>query len=162
MTDVNSGAQKVRVSVADWRVAEGEAALVTSGLGSCVAVGVYDPERAVGGLLHAMLPEAPSPVETPAKYVDAGLDELLSALYRRGASPDRVAAKVVGGSAMLDISVGGAIGQRNVEAARRVLEDAGVPLVAAETGGHSGRSVSFSPASGDLQISRVDSEVETI
>jgi len=159
---MSSGAQKTRVSVADWRVLDGKGPLVTSGLGSCVAVSVYDTDDAIGGLLHAMLPVAPSPVETPAKYVDSGLDEMLSAMYRRGASPDTVAAKVVGGSAMLDISVGEAIGDRNVEAAERALDDAGVPLVAAETGGNSGRSVSFCPASGDVTIDRVDSEVEVI
>ncbi|MXR21027.1 chemotaxis protein CheD [Halobacterium bonnevillei] len=159
---MSSGAQKTRVSVADWRVLDGEGPLVTSGLGSCVAVSVYDTDDAIGGLLHAMLPAAPSPVETPAKYVDSGLDEMLSAIYRRGASPDTVAAKVVGGSSMLDISVGEAIGDRNVEAAERALDDAGVPLVAAETGGNSGRSVSFCPASGDVTIDRVDSEVEVI
>lgn len=159
---MSSGAQKTRVSVADWRVLDGDGLLVTSGLGSCVAVSVYDTDAAVGGLLHAMLPAAPSPVDTPAKYVDSGLDGMLSAMYRRGASPDAVAAKVVGGSAMLDISVGEAIGDRNVEAAERVLDDADVPLVAAETGGNTGRSVSFCPVSGDVTIDRVDSEVEVI
>jgi chemotaxis protein CheD len=159
---VSSGAQKARVSVADWRVVEGNSVLVTSGLGSCVAVSVYDPAAGVGGLLHAMLPSAPTPVETPAKYVDSGLEEMLSAMYDDGASPGNVEAKVVGGSAMLDISVGEAIGDRNVAAAERALAAADVPLVAAETGGSSGRSVTFCPTSGDVTIDRVDSEVDVI
>lgn len=153
---MSGGTQTARVSVADWRVLGDSGTLVTSGLGSCVAVTVYDAEAGVGGLLHAMLPTAPSPVETPAKYVDSGLDEMLGALYRRGGSPETAAAKVVGGSAMLDISVGGAIGERNVAAAERVLEEAGVPLVAAETGGATGRSVTVSLASGDVTVNRVD------
>ncbi|WP_353633730.1 chemotaxis protein CheD [Halobacterium sp. NMX12-1] len=153
---MSSEPRKARVSVADWRVTDGEDSLVTSGLGSCVAVAVYDEDASVGGLLHAMLPAAPSPAETPAKYVDSGLDEMLAAMYRRGADPENVAAKLVGGSAMLDISVGEAIGDRNVEAAERALDDAGVPLLASETGGSTGRSVTFSPASGDVRIDRVD------
>ena len=152
----------VRVGVADWRVAANGSALVTSGLGSCVAVAVYDPAEGIGGLLHAMLPEAPAPVDTPAKYVDSGLDGMLGAMFRRGASPDNLAAKLAGGSSMLDISVGDAVGQRNVDAAHRVLDEADVQLVAAETGGNNGRSVSFSPASGEVTINRVDSEVEVI
>ena len=153
---MSSEPRKARVSVADWRVADGDDTLVTSGLGSCVAVAVYDSEAAVGGLLHAMLPAAPSPVETPAKYVDSGLDQLLAAMYRRGADPDNVAAKLVGGSAMLDISVGEAIGDRNVEAAKRVLGEAEIPVVASETGGSTGRSVTFCPANGDVTIDRMD------
>ncbi|MFB6068565.1 MAG: chemotaxis protein CheD [Halobacterium sp.] len=159
---MTADANTVRVGVADWRVADGDAVLVTSGLGSCVAVAVYDVEEGVGGLLHAMLPEAPPPADTPAKYVDSGLDEMLGAMLRRGASPGDLAGKLVGGSAMLDISVGEAIGDRNVAAARRALDDADVQLVAAETGGNNGRSVSFSPGSGDVTIDRVDTGVEVI
>ena len=153
---MSSETRKARVSVADWRVADGDDTLVTSGLGSCVAVAIYDAEAAVGGLLHAMLPAAPSPAEKPAKYVDSGLDQLLAAMYRRGADPEHVAAKLVGGSAMLDLSIGDAIGDRNVEAAERALEAAEIPLVASETGGSTGRSVTFCPASGDVTIDRVD------
>ena len=152
----------VRVGVADWRVADDDSILVTSGLGSCVAVAVYDPDAGVGGLLHAMLPEAPAPVDTPAKYVDSGFDEMREALSGLGADTENLSGKLAGGSSMLDISVGDAIGDRNVAAAERALAEADVDLVAAETGGNNGRSVSFSPTSGDVTIDRVDSEVQVI
>ena len=152
----------VRVGVADWRVADDDTLLVTSGLGSCVAVAVHDVDEGVGGLLHAMLPEADGPVENPAKYVDSGLDEMLSAMVRLGASPANLTAKLAGGSAMLDLSIGDGVGARNVAAAERALADADVELLASETGGDNGRSVSFSPASGDVTIDRVDAEVLVI
>jgi len=153
----------IRVGVADWRVTDDDdSLLVTSGLGSCVAVAVYDPDVGVGGLLHAMLPEADGPVENPAKYVDSGLDEMLSAMVRLGAGPENLAAKLAGGSTMLDLSVGDSVGARNVAAAERALADAGIELLDAETGGDSGRSVSFSPTSGDVTIDRVDAEVHVI
>jgi chemotaxis protein CheD len=152
----------IRVGVADWRVTDDDSLLVTSGLGSCVAVAVHDADEAVGGLLHAMLPEADGPVEKPAKYVDSGLDEMLSAMVRLGASPENLTAKLAGGSAMLDLSIGDGVGARNVAAAERALADADVDLLATETGGDSGRSVSFSPTSGDVTIDRVDAEVNVI
>jgi chemotaxis protein CheD len=152
----------VRVGVADWRVADDDTLLVTSGLGSCVAVAVHDVDEGVGGLLHAMLPEADGPVENPAKYVDSGLDEMLSAMVRLGASPANLTAKLAGGSAMLDLSIGDGVGARNVAAAERALADADVELLASETGGDNGRSVSFSPTSGDVTIDRVDAEVLVI
>lgn len=152
----------IRVGVADWRVADDDTLLVTSGLGSCVAVAVHDVDAGVGGLLHAMLPEADGPVENPAKYVDSGLDEMLSAMVRLGASPENLTAKLAGGSAMLDLSIGDGVGARNVAAAERALADADVELLASETGGDSGRSVSFSPTSGDVTIDRVDAEVLVI
>lgn len=152
----------IRVGVADWRVADDDTLLVTSGLGSCVAVAVHDADEGVGGLLHAMLPEADGPVDNPAKYVDSGLDEMLSAMVRLGASPGNLTAKLAGGSAMLDLSIGDGVGARNVAAAERALADASVDLLASETGGDSGRSVSFSPTSGDVTIDRVDAEVLVI
>ena len=152
----------IRVGVADWRVTGDDTLLVTSGLGSCVAVAVHDAKEGIGGLLHAMLPEADGPVDNPAKYVDSGLDEMLSAMMRLGASPEGLTAKLAGGSAMLDLSIGDGVGARNVAAAERALADADVALLASETGGDSGRSVSFSPTSGDVTIDRVDAEVHVI
>ncbi|SEV93621.1 chemotaxis protein CheD [Halobacterium jilantaiense] len=152
----------IRVGVADWRVTDDDSLLVTSGLGSCVAVAVHDADAEVGGLLHAMLPEADGPVENPAKYVDSGLDEMLSAMMRLGASPGNLIAKLAGGSSMLDLSIGDSVGARNVAAAERALADAGIDLLSSETGGDSGRSVSFSPTSGDVTIDRVDAEVLVI
>lgn len=154
--------QSVRVSVADWGIATDGQTLVTSGLGSCVAVAVYDEEQSLGGLLHAMLPEAPATADKPAKYVDTGLDAMLAALESEGAQRDSLSAKLVGGSSMLDISVGDAVGERNVEAAISELEAAAVPTAATETGGSIGRSVSFAPASGELTIEKVDAEVQVI
>ncbi|AAG19390.1 chemotaxis protein [Halobacterium salinarum NRC-1] len=109
-----------------------------------------------------MLPEADGPVDTPAKYVDSGLDEMVSALLRLGASPSTLTAKLAGGSTMLDLSIGDSVGSRNVSAAERALADADIELLASETGGDSGRSVSFSPSSGDVTIDRVDAEVHVI
>ncbi|CAP13661.1 chemotaxis protein CheD [Halobacterium salinarum] len=153
----------IRVGVADWRVTDDDdAVLVTSGLGSCVAIAVRDARSGAGGLLHAMLPEADGPVDTPAKYVDSGLDEMVSALLRLGASPSTLTAKLAGGSTMLDLSIGDSVGSRNVSAAERALADADIELLASETGGDSGRSVSFSPSSGDVTIDRVDAEVHVI
>ena len=47
--------------------------LVAYGLGSCVAVCLYDPVIKVGGMLHALLPSPPngdSQPKNPAKFVD--------------------------------------------------------------------------------------------
>jgi chemotaxis protein CheD len=159
---VRNEAQPVRVSVADWRVATAGELLVTSGLGSCVAVAVHDEGKQLGGMLHAMLPEAPAQADKPAKYVDSGLGDLLDALEAEGADRGSLSAKLVGGSSMLDISVGDAVGERNVDAAVSELDAHSVPMNGAETGGNIGRSVSFSPVTGDLTIDKVDSEVQVI
>ncbi len=45
------------------------------GLGSCVAICLYDPVAQVGGMLHALLPTAPNGNDrtgNPRKFVDQG------------------------------------------------------------------------------------------
>lgn len=153
---MDRAADRIRVGVADMAVTNGGATLVTSGLGSCVAVAVHDGNGR-GGLLHAMLPEAPADAETEAKYVDSGIEALRRELEAQSSSVS-LTAKVAGGSRMLDIGNGDPVGDRNVAAAELALERAGIDLEATHTGGGTGRSVSFSPASGTMRIEQVDAD----
>jgi len=152
---------RLRVGVADATATDGDETIVTSGLGSCVGIALYD-DTGVGGLLHAMLPEAPENGENAAKYVDTGVAELLSEMEALGADRRSIKAKLTGGSSMLDLGEDKPVGDKNVEAARRVLTDADIELIADETGGDSGRSVSFDPETGELRIKRVDAEAQAI
>lgn len=151
---------RVRVGVADAAVSDDDTLLVTSGLGSCVGVAIYD-ENGTGGLLHAMLPAAPADVDNPSKYVDSGISAMVAELESGRARRNRLAAKLTGGSSMLDLGEV-PIGDKNVSAARRHLEEMDIELVAEETGGGSGRSVSFHPGSGRLTIKRVNAAELTL
>lgn len=149
----------VRVGVADAAVSGNGAALATSGLGSCVAVAIYDTSGSgIGGLLHAMLPEAPADAENSAKYVDTGLHGLVETIADSGGDPDRLVAKFAGGSAMLNIGTGGGIGAKNVAAAEAALAKRGITIEGSDTGGGSGRSVRFHPNTGEYVVERVDNE----
>lgn len=152
---------RIRVGVADAAATDDDSTIVTSGLGSCVGIALYD-QNGVGGLLHAMLPAAPEDLDNPTKYVDSGIETLLSEMEDLGADREEVRAKLTGGSSMLDLGDDKPVGDKNVEAAISVLADSGIELVADETGGDSGRSVSFNPETGVLRIKRVDAEVEDI
>jgi len=146
---------RIRVGVADMAVTADGQTLVTSGLGSCVAIGVHDREGR-GGLLHAMLPQAPADAEDPPKYVDAGIEDLVDELAAIGADTATLVGKVAGGSSMLNLGKGDPIGEKNVTATERALDRAGIDLVGADTGGDAGRSVSFRPADGVMKIDSVD------
>ncbi|MFW5924229.1 MAG: chemotaxis protein CheD [archaeon] len=158
---VETPVQRIRVGVADMAVTTDADLLVTSGLGSCVAVAVHDG-NGVGGLLHAMLPTAPEHVDRPPKYVDTGLDAMVTELSSLGADPDGLSAKLAGGASMLDLGNGSPVGTKNVAAAREALSARDIAVVAAETGGDAGRSVTFDPSTGVVTIKRVDSEEETL
>ena len=136
--------RRVKVGVGEFAVVTDGETVTTSGLGSCVAVAIGDPQASVRGLLHAMLPTAgrsETPAPRPAKYVDSGIETLLEELAASGASRGRLEGRLVGGAEMLNLTE--AVGPRNVDRAEAVLEAAGVPIVGSDVGDTVGRTVRF-------------------
>lgn len=155
--------QRVKVGISDYAVADGHCLLSTSGLGSCLGIVIYDSTASVAGLLHAMLPEATHGHRTPAKFVDTGVEAMLTELNAAGAARTSLAAKIVGGSTMLDLSTtGDSIGDRNIEATRTILAAADIPIVAEDVGGEYGRSVQFDIESTELSVKTAYQGTSTI
>ena len=149
------------VRVADWAVEPGDAVLVTLGLGSCVAVALYDPVSRIGGLAHLLLP-SPSlsrDQSNPARFAETALPLLLARMAASGAERERLTARLVGGASMFGLSGAApgpiAMGERNVVAARQVLAAAHVPVVAEDVLKHHGRSVYFFLDDGRVEVRTV-------
>ena len=139
--------KEIRVKVADFAIGTQDSVLVTIGLGSCVAIMLYDVAARVGGLAHVLLPSEGLSRESAnrAKFPATAVPLLVEEMRKRGAW-GRPMAKIVGGASMfasLLPSGGINMGERNVEATKRVLRVADIPLVGHDTGGDYGRSVFF-------------------
>lgn len=143
---------RLSVGVADYAVTVDETVLITSGLGSCVAVGLFDGSTAAG-LIHVMLPRADERgVDNPAKFADTGIRSLVEALDDAGARSGALRAKLAGGSEMIAFnSQARSIGDRNVEAVRRVLDELAIPILGEDVGGDEGRTVELT-LEGDLVV----------
>lgn len=117
--------------------------LVSMGLGSCVGVALVDPEQAVAGLAHVMLPAANAAYSAPAKFADRAVPALVALAERLGARRDRMQAVLAGGAQMFgrDGIAGMDLGARNEAAVRDALAGFGIPVRAAATGGDRGRTV---------------------
>jgi chemotaxis protein CheD len=147
---------EIRVKVADYAVAQGEVVISSVGLGSCIAIALYDTRNGVGGLAHILVPSPSLARDTsnPAKFPATAVPLLVEEMRRRGASQE-IVAKIAGGASMFAslIPSGGInMGERNAVATRQALEDAGVPLVAEDVGGEHGRSVYFHLRDGRLEV----------
>jgi chemotaxis protein CheD len=148
----------VRVKVADYAVRRGDQVLATIGLGSCVAIALYDGETQTGGLAHILLPSQSMSRETsnPAKFPETIVPLMLEEMRALGAGPTaRISAKIVGGASMFSQLVVGSgvnVGERNIAATREVLAELGVPLIAEDTGLDYGRSVYFHLADGRIEV----------
>ncbi|ELZ26248.1 chemoreceptor glutamine deamidase CheD [Halogeometricum pallidum JCM 14848] len=151
-TTTRSESDRTKVGIADYAVVSGDATLTTSGLGSCVGISLHDRESGVAGLAHAMLPYADGDA-TEAKYADTVVPALVRAMVEERADPNRMQAKLAGGSTMFEFSsADGSIGDRNVAAAKEALARQGIRVVAEDVGGNHGRSLELVASTGELRV----------
>lgn len=144
--------ERTKVGIADYAVASGDATLTTSGLGSCVGIALHDRESGIAGLAHAMLPYADGDA-TEAKYADTVVPALVRAMVEEGADPNRMQAKLAGGSTMFEFSsADGSIGDRNVAAAKEALARQSIRVVAEDVGGNHGRSLELAASTGEFRV----------
>jgi chemotaxis protein CheD len=153
------------VGVGVLRVARAPLRLRALGVGSCVAVALYDAELRQGGLAHVPLPERGDAVEAREQFVDTALPRLVALLGESGSPVSRLVAKAAGGASVLlgpEPSRARSIAARNVAALERVLAELGIPLVARELGGSTARSVELDCESGALRVLSLPDRVRVL
>jgi len=161
----------LNVGVAELKVTDGSSVLASFGLGSCIAVAMYDPLRKVAGLAHVMLPDSRGkepPDGARGKFADIAVPVLVEELVRLGARKNGLRCKIAGGAQMFEIpgasrkesslAVGPTahIGARNIQAVKEEVQKLKIPLVAEDTGGNYGRTVRFNPSTGEVEVSSIN------
>ena len=157
--------RELLVRVADLRVGVADDVLITQGLGSCVAILLYDAEARIGGMAHILLPSpALSRMDAnPAKFPQSAIPRLLKLMAADGGQPGRISARLAGGASMFPaLAPPGTIhmGERNLVAARQVLNAHGVPLVGEAVGGDYGRTVRLTVNDGRVEVITVSHGVQ--
>jgi chemotaxis protein CheD len=148
---------KISVGISELKVVNTPATLDTQSLGSCLGIVIFDPLSKVAGLAHTMLPDSKQANvgNKPGKYVDTAIAEMLSQMTNMGAGKNVFVAKLVGGACMFSGSAIGDfmnIGSRNVAAAKSVLAELGIKILAEDTGGNHGRTIEFDSTTGKVLI----------
>jgi chemotaxis protein CheD len=125
--------------------------LVSTILGSCVAVCLWDSELRAGGMNHYMLPLWNGKGLPTPKYGNVAIHKLVERLGLVGCDKQRLVAKVFGGAHVLGLA--GAhheVGQRNAELARELLAQQGIRIVASDLGGVQARKLIFHTGTGTV------------
>lgn len=149
------------VNIAQMRIARPPDQLYALGLGSCIGVVLYDPQRKIAGMLHVLLPASedalPAGQEHRTKFADPGLLDLREAVIRNGALPGNLRAKMAGGAEVLAVSNGTAdsIGRRNAVECLRMLDRMKIPIDGKDLGGKVGRSIRFDPENNVLHVKKI-------
>lgn len=130
--------------------------LFVYGIGSTLAVILYDEGVKVGGMLHFMFPNAaassPKTDDYPSMYADLGIPKLVKSCIELGGRQNALYAKLVGGAIMLGKGVAQCVSDGNISAARKILSKMGINVIAENTGGHQMRTVRLDIATGKVYL----------
>ncbi len=168
MTESDNKRRIIHVGIAEMAIVRAPEIVKTTGLGSCVAVILFDRNCGLAGLAHIMLPDskmARSGRVNSAKYADTAIKELIAQLTSKGARMQHFQAKIAGGAQMFKLPEQEnllKIGQKNIDAVRNHLSLFNIPIVAEDVGGKSSRSVEFDTQSMVLTVKTVQKGIKKL
>ncbi|MEM6824385.1 MAG: chemotaxis protein CheD [Pseudomonadota bacterium] len=146
MTRLSATNTSIYIAQGEQAIGDREDHIISTILGSCVAVCLWDRVRKIGGMNHILLPDrAGSDILTLS--VGAGaMEGLINALLKAGAMKSDFEAKVFGGAAV--VAGLSDIGERNGEFVMGYLETERIPVISKSLGGTQARRLRFWPAAG--------------
>ena len=150
----------IKVGMADLQSSKHPCVITTLGLGSCVGIALYDPDRKIAGLAHIMLPSSLQARNNSniAKFADTAIIKLMDDMVILGAQKIKILAKLAGGAQMFSFSDASEmmrIGARNIAASKEVLTSLGIPIISEDTGGNYGRTIEINSENGTLFIKTI-------
>lgn len=123
---------------------------ITTVLGTCVAICLWDKRLKIGGINHYMLPLWNGDGLASPKYGNIATEKLMERLVEMGSAKGDLIAKVFGGK-NVHIEVDSfKIGQRNIDYALNVLEEMNIPVSGKSVGGDQGRKLMFHTDTGEV------------
>ncbi|MFA5455175.1 MAG: chemotaxis protein CheD [Sulfurimonas sp.] len=127
---------------------------ITTVLGSCIAVCLYDKKLGIGGMNHYLLPFWNGNGLQSLKFGNISTPKLLEAMLERGANINNIEAKIFGGAAINISCCNGAmmVGEKNILVAREILSDYKIKIVAEDVGGNNGRKIQFNLENGKVLL----------
>jgi chemotaxis protein CheD len=135
-------------------IAETPMELITI-VGSCVAVCLWDRKTKRAGMIHYMLPS----VDDVANLLNGGVSatrQLIKSMVGKMSDIKNLEARIFGGGNKFFSDSFLVVGPQNVEAAKQVLVDAGIPIVLEHTGGIFGRKVYFDTLTGNVSVIAIE------
>lgn len=134
--------------------ASAEERTIATILGSCVSVCMYDRDRGIGGANHFLLPYPVAGEHASGRFASAAVVDLINRMVALGSTPGRMEAKLFGGAAVVPaLRVRpDHLGMQNVNVARQLLREHGIPVRAEDVGGERGRKLFFCTADGSAWV----------
>ena len=125
-------------------------ATLSTVLGSCISVCLFDPVMRLGGMNHFLLAAGRGEDSGHIRFGVNAMEKLINEMFKAGASRGRLQAKLFGGARMSANLAD--IGSANAGFAEAFLRDEAIPVLSKSVGGNSARRLVFTPATGHAKM----------
>ncbi|KAA0893949.1 chemotaxis protein CheD [Oryzomonas rubra] len=130
---------------------------ISTVLGSCVSVCLWDTVTHVGGMNHFMLPLWNGEGLATPRYGNIAMEKLLHKMLALGCVKKHLVAKIFGGANVNGTGNGNEIfmiGDRNVILANQLLDEYAIPIKAWDVGGRLGRKIVMQTGTGVVWVGK--------
>lgn len=128
-------------------------AKISTVLGSCVAVCLYDQKNKIGGMNHYLLPFWNGNGLQSPKFGNISIPRLIEHMIQEGANPKFMQAKIFGGASLnIKTTSNMMIGEKNIMVAREILQEYRIAIVAEDVGEKQGRKIQFNLEEGKVLL----------
>jgi len=146
--------------------------VISTVLGSCIAVCLYDSVNKIGGMNHFMLPSGNQEsfihdsvidkdklTEQSMRYGITAMEVLVGEMQKRGARRTHMKAKIFGGGKVINKSMTGpSVGDKNIGFAKAYLKMEKIPIESENVGETFGRKIYFLTENNSVFLKRVELE----
>jgi len=128
--------------------------LISTVVGSSVAVTLWDAESKRGGMSNFLYPSRKRSEEKTAIYGNVAIPYLVKMFLEEGAQEKNLSSQIFGGG-MKELLEAGTVAQKNIEIARNVLKRHGIKVISEDVGGRLGRKIVYNTFQNEALIYKV-------
>src|SRR5574344_514284 len=142
--------------------------IISTVLGSCVAIALFDTKKQFGGMNHFMLAKdsklTAGTADLMGRFGEYALELLINDMLKNGSMKKDLTAKVFGGSNVLNFppAAGPQVGDLNIKFAFDYLQQENIPVTTSDTGGIEPRKIFYEPETAKIWLKRIHTNVPDV
>ncbi len=132
-----------------------EPTLISTVLGSGVAISLWDSKKKYGGMTNYLYPRAEKRTEMTAMYGNVAVKCLIDMFFEAGSQAKNIKAQVFGGAGCASVECV-TMGRENIRVARSILREQRIKIISEDVGGHMGRKIVYNNAKNEGVVYKVN------
>ncbi len=160
-TGNGSGMKKNDAQLFDYFLAPGyiffnvAPSLLSTVLGSSVAVSLWDRKNKYGGMANFLYPAVESPAAATSRYGNVAVRHLIKMFLEEGTDQKDLQAQIFGGSTTSSLE-GARVARENILVARKILLSSRIEVLSEDVGGQMGRKIVFNTLRNEAVVYKVN------